>query len=99
LPDLPLLARIRLFKQEILRAESIQKFDYCIQDARPIPNTKEEWRLEIYIQNKKKEWHTLGGAERVREERGKQFFLNLWANLETIDFTQSEEFAYWESKA
>jgi hypothetical protein len=99
LPDLPPLARIRLFKQEILKAESIQKFDYCIQDTRPIPDIKEEWRLEIYIQDKKREWHTLGGAERAREGKGKQFFLNLWANLETIDLTQSEEFTYLERKA
>jgi hypothetical protein len=49
LPDLPPLARIRLFKQEILRAEPINSFDHSIRDPRPIPDIKEEWLLEYYI--------------------------------------------------
>ena len=99
LPDLPPLARIRLFKQDILGAESINRFDYWIQDPRPIPDIKEEWRLEDYIQNKKREWHFLGGAERERNKRGKPFYLNLWENLDTIDLIQSDQFAHWERKA
>jgi hypothetical protein len=42
LPDLPPLARIRLFKQEILRAEPINSFDRSIRDPRPVPKIKEE---------------------------------------------------------
>jgi len=99
LPDLPPLARIRLFKQSILGAEAINRFDYCVQDPRPIPDIKEEWKLDIYIQNKKREWHILGGAERQRQGKGRPFYLDLWANLETIDLIQSEKFAHWEAKA
>jgi hypothetical protein len=40
LPDLPPLARIRLFKQEILKAEPINSFDRSIRDLRPIPDIK-----------------------------------------------------------
>jgi hypothetical protein len=46
LPDLPPLARIRLFKQEILKAEPINSFHYSIRDPRPIPDIKEEWLPE-----------------------------------------------------
>jgi hypothetical protein len=99
LPDLPPLARIRLFKQDILGAESINRFDYWIQDPRPIPDIEEEWKLEKYIQNKRREWYILGGAERERNKQGSPFYLNLWANLDTIDLIQSERFALWEKKA
>jgi hypothetical protein len=43
LPDLPPVARIRLFKQDLMGAESINRFDFCIQDPRPISDLKEEW--------------------------------------------------------
>ena len=63
LPDLPPIARIRLFRQDLLGAESINRFHYCCQDPRPIPDVRKEWKLELYIQNKEREWHILGGAE------------------------------------
>jgi hypothetical protein len=72
LPDLPPLARIRLFKQEILRAEPINSFDHSIEDPRPVPDIKGDWLLDSYIHYKKREWHILGGAENFR--RGKPFF-------------------------
>jgi len=98
-PDLPPLARVRLFKQSILGAQSIHRFDYNIQDPRPIPDIREEWKLELYIQNKRREWFILEGAEWLRAGKGKPFYLDLWANLDTIDLIQSEKFAYWEVKA
>jgi hypothetical protein len=99
LPDLPPLARIRLFRQDLLGAESINRFHYCCQDPRPIPDTRKKWKLELYIQNKEREWHILGGAERWRQGIGKPFYLNLWENLDTIDLIQSERFEHWERKA
>jgi hypothetical protein len=41
LPDLPPVARIRLFRQDLLGAESINRFHYCCQDPRPIPDKEE----------------------------------------------------------
>ncbi len=99
LPDLPPLARIRLFRQDLLGAESINRFHYCCQDPRPIPDIRKKWKLELYIQDKEKEWHILGGAERQRQGIGKPFYLNLWENLDTIDLIQSERFEHWERKA
>jgi hypothetical protein len=99
LPDLPPLARIRLFRQDLLGAESINRFHYCCQDPRPIPDIRKKWKLELYIQNKEREWHILGGAERQRQGIGKPFYLNLWENLDTIDLIQSERFEHWERKA
>jgi hypothetical protein len=52
--------------------------------------------LELYIQNKKREWHILGAD---RQRQGKHFYLNLWENLETTDLIQSERFAHWERKS
>jgi hypothetical protein len=49
LPDLPPVARIRLFRQDLLGAESINMFHYCCQDPRPIPDTRKKWKLELYI--------------------------------------------------
>ncbi len=57
------------------------------------------WKLELYIQDKEREWHILGGAERWRQGIGKPFYLNLWENLDTIDLIQSERFEHWERKA
>jgi hypothetical protein len=45
LQDLPPLACVRLFKQEI----PINSFNCSIHDPRPIPDIKEEWLLENYI--------------------------------------------------
>jgi hypothetical protein len=42
LPDLPPVARIRLFKQNLLGAESINRFHYCCQDPRPIPDIRKK---------------------------------------------------------
>jgi len=97
LPDLPPLARIRLFKQEILRAEPINSFDRSIRDPRPIPDIKEEWLLENYIHYKKAEWHILGGAKNFRQ--GKPFYLNLWNNLDILDLIRSDKYLHWERKA
>jgi hypothetical protein len=55
LPDLPPVARIRLFKQDLLGVESINRFHYCCQDPRPIPDIRKKWKLELYIQNKERE--------------------------------------------
>ncbi len=55
--------------------------------------------MELYIQDKEREWHILGGAERCRQGIGKPFYLNLWENLDTIDLIQSERFEHWERKA
>jgi hypothetical protein len=99
LPDLPPVARIRLFKQDLQGAESINCFHYCCQDPRPIPDTRKKWKLELYIQNKEREWHILGGAERQRQGIGKPFYLNLCDNLDTIDLIQSEILEHWERKA
>jgi len=74
LPDLPPIARIRLFRQDLLGAESINRFHYCCQDPRPIPDIRKKWKLELYIQNKEREWHILGGAERQRQGIGKERF-------------------------
>jgi hypothetical protein len=97
--DLPAIARIRLFRQDLLGAESINRFHYCCQDPRPILDIKKKWKLELYIQNKEREWHILGGADRQRQGIGKPFYLNLWENLKTIDLVQSERFEHWERKA
>jgi len=99
LPDLPPLARIRLFRQDILGAESINRFHYYCQDPRPIPDIRKKWKLELYILNKERELNILGGAERQRQGIGKPFYLNLWENLDTIDLIQSERFEHWERKA
>jgi hypothetical protein len=80
LPDLPPVARIRLFRQDLLGAESINRFHYCCQDPRPIPDIRKKLKLELYIQDKEREWHILGGAERQRQGIGKPFYLNLWEN-------------------
>ena len=45
LPDLPPLARIRLFRQDLLGAESINRFHYCCQDPRPIPDVRKKWKI------------------------------------------------------
>jgi hypothetical protein len=42
LPDLPPPSRIRLFRQDLLGAESINRFHYCCQDPRPIPEEEVE---------------------------------------------------------
>jgi len=55
--------------------------------------------LELYIQDKEREWHILGGTERQRQGIGNPFYLNLWENLDTIDLIQSERFEHWERKA
>ena len=57
LPDLPPLARIRLFRQDLLGAESINRFHYFCQDPRPISDTRKKWTLDLYIQNKKRVAH------------------------------------------
>lgn len=97
LHDLPPLARIRLFKQEIIKAEPINSFDRSIRDPRPIPDIKEEWILERYIHYKKAEWHTLGGIDNLKQ--GIPFYLNLWDNLDTLDLIRSEQYLHWERKA
>jgi hypothetical protein len=73
-----------------LGAESINRFHYFCQDPRPNPDTRKKWKLDLYIQNKEREWHILGGLERQRQGSGKPFHLNLWENLDKIDLTQSE---------
>lgn len=97
LHDLPPLARIRLFKQEITKAEPISSFDHSIRDPRPIPDITEEWILESYIHHKKTEWHILGGRDNLKQ--GTPFFLNLWDNLDTLDLIRSEQYQHWERKA
>jgi hypothetical protein len=97
LPDLPPLARIRLFKQEILRAEPIKSFNCSIHDPRPIPDIKEVWLLENYIHYNKAEWYILGGAKNFRQ--GKPFYLNLWDNLDILDLIRSDKYLHWERKA
>jgi hypothetical protein len=82
-----------------LGAESINRFHYFCQDPRPIPDTRKKWKLDLYIQNKEREWHILGGAERQRQGTGKPFYMNLWENLDKIDLTQSERFEHWKRKA
>jgi hypothetical protein len=99
LPDLPPVARKRLFRQDVLGAESINRFHYCCQDPKPIPDIRKKWKLELYIQNKEREWRILGGAEGQRQGIGKLFYLNLWENLDTIDLIQSERLEHWERKA
>jgi hypothetical protein len=32
----------------------------------PIPDIRKKWKLELYIQDKEREWHILGGEERQR---------------------------------
>jgi hypothetical protein len=71
LPDLPPNPRKRLFREDLLGAESINRFHYCCQDPRPIHDIRKKWKLELYIQNKEREWHILGGAERQRKGIGK----------------------------
>jgi hypothetical protein len=86
---------IRLLRQDLLGAEPINRFHYFCQDPKPIPDTRQKWKLDLYIQNKEREWH-IGGAERQRQGTGKPFYLNLWENL---DKTQSERFEHWKRKA
>ena len=98
LPDLPPIARIRLFKQYLLQAEAIWEFDCCVWDPRPLPDIREE-TLFWYIQHKRREWCILGGAERQRNKEGPKFFINLWDNLDTLDIISSEEYSNWEFAA
>jgi len=61
-----------------LGAESINRFHYFCQDPRPIPDTRKKWKLDLYIQNKEREWHILGGAERQRQGTGKPERFEHW---------------------
>jgi hypothetical protein len=89
---------IRLLSQDLLGAEQINRFHYFCQDPKPIPDTRQKWKLDLYIQNKEREWYILGGAGRQRQGTGKPFYLNLWENLDKIDLTQSERFEHWKRK-
>jgi len=40
LPDFPPITRIRLFRQDLLGAESLSRFHYFCQDPRPIPDKR-----------------------------------------------------------
>jgi nuclear transport factor 2 (NTF2) superfamily protein len=53
----------------------------------------------LHPEQREREWHILGGAERQRQGIGKPFYLNLWENLDTIDLIQSERFEHWERMA
>jgi len=97
-PRFPLPDFTRL-RQDLLGAEPINRFHYFCQDPKPIPDTRQKWKLDLYIQNKEREWYILGGAGRQRQGTGKPFYLNLWENLDKIDLTQSERFEHWKRKA
>jgi hypothetical protein len=93
LPDLPPLARIRLFKQEIEGVEAICQFDPFRKDPRALPEITNLWSVVNFTHNKSREWEELGGLKRPE----KPFFIDLWAHLDTLDLIQSECFALWET--
>jgi len=101
---LPPLSRIRLFKQYLLGVRPIYQLEAesifpPISDLRPIPDVKSKWGLILYILDRKREWGILGGWENHRYNQGPQFYIDLWAHLEIIDFIESEEYYTLERAA
>ncbi len=68
-PDLPLLARIRLFRQDLLGAESINRFHYCCQDPRPIPDIRKRWTGTLHPEQGERVAHPRGSRKAETRSR------------------------------